>query len=119
MPMMMTTCPSKVLVCHAVMSWGMRDFRVTSPFSFSAKKSGVESSFMCSIQDHQRAEVHIPERKDSENFLMMLILNKKGDNLIVLDYKDLTDKEGSVVSFEWLAPRIKRKERINVERNEH
>lgn len=116
---MMTTFPSKVLSLIAAMNWGMRDVKITSPVSFSAASKGGRFSFACSIQNHQDAWIDLPDLDHGYDFLLVLILNKKGDNLIVLKNDvELMSNKNSSVSFEWLAPRIKRKDRVEVSKIE-
>jgi len=109
----MKNCPSKPFSLFTSLDWGLRDVKVTSPFSFSARKNGLEMSFKCVIMYHNNGMVMM--KKYDEDYLLLLIPNKKGDNFIVLTKEDCEEQMEELVSFEWLAPRIKRKTRFEYE----
>ena len=108
----MTSYPSKVVAAYAVLNWGMRDVKISSPCFFSAISKDKRTTFCCSVQDHNNATIDIPTDVSESEYMVFCIPNKQGANLIVLDSRDLKDRSGDNVSFEWLADKIKRKDRI-------
>lgn len=102
-----TTCHSKALGLVCVIEWGLGDIEFLSPSSFKAKGKDRKHTFHAIITSHYNTMVDIPVF--DEEFLVMLIDNKEGDNLILLTHNDCVDVKGTSVDFHWLAPRIKKK----------
>ena len=114
----MTNYPSKVVATFGMLNWGMCDFNIASPYSFSAVSNGKSVSFTCSAQNHDNPTILIPMLDPNTQFTCFVILNKKGDNLIVVDNKDIESSQGKSVSFEWIADKIKRKYRVEIKQLE-
>jgi hypothetical protein len=107
------TYPSKVFAAYGIMEWGLSDVRVTSPSSFTATSKGEVVKFVCTICSHINFEVSIPQlTKSKSEFLLMLIDNKVGDNFIVLCASDV--HHNKTMTFEEMAPLIKRKARFEI-----
>lgn len=90
-----------------VIEWGLRDIEFLSPSSFKAQGKDRKHTFHAAITSHYNTMVDIPVF--DEEFLVMLIDNKEGDNLILLTHNDCVEVKGTSVDFHWLAPRIKKK----------
>ena len=106
------TCLSKVLSVYARLEWGMSDVKITTPIFFSAKtQKGDAVNFTCVMEDHKDMTVFIPE---FDQFLLMLIPNKKGDNFIVLDHKGCESMMNQIVTFKQIANVVRRKTRFEV-----
>ena len=102
------TCPSKPLGLYAAIEWGLRDVKFLSPFSFCGSKDDITHTFHCSMQDYDDDfKVYIPEF--TEDFIVIFLPNKKGDNNILLTNEDCKEVMGTKVSMEWIANRIKKK----------
>lgn len=100
--------PSKPLGLYAAMEWGLKNVKFLSPFSFCGSKDGKEMTFHTYMEDHDKNfDVFIPEF--TEDYIILFIPNKAGDNSIVLTLEDCLSEMGNKVSMEWLAKRIKRK----------
>jgi hypothetical protein len=109
--------PSKVFAAYGIMEWGLSEVKLTSPSSFTARTKGEVVKFVCTICSHTNFEVFIPPIECytlQSEFLLMLIDNKAGDNFIVLSGNDMHKYSGKMVSFETLAPMIKRKARFEI-----
>jgi hypothetical protein len=106
------TCLSKVFSFYARLEWGLSDLNITTPIFFSAKTDkGDEVNFTCVMEDHEDMTVFIPE---FDQFLLMLIPNKKGDNFIVLDKIGCSSMINKRVTFKDIANVIRRKTRFEV-----
>jgi hypothetical protein len=106
----LTDCPSKPFGFYACWEWGLRNVKFLSPFSFSASKEGKEITFFVHVQDHtDKHEVSLP--LFSEDYLILYIPNKEGDNCVVIDGKDCLGQ--LTINFKWIAVFLKRKFRIN------
>lgn len=101
------TCPSKAFSLYASIEWGLSGVRTLSPFSFEGSKAGRLMSFHCSLQDSENYQVTIPNFE--EEFLLLSIANKQGDNCVVLTREDCKPSMGGSVDFHWLAKHLKRK----------
>ena len=95
----MTDCPSKPFSLFTSLDWGLCDVKVTSLLSFSASKNGSGMSFKCVIMYHNNGMVMM--KRFDEDYLLLLIPNKKGDNFIVLRKEDCEEEMDNLVSFEW------------------
>lgn len=105
-----TAYPSKPFGFYACWEWGLRDIKFLSPFSFSANKDGKRITFFVHVQDHSdEYEVSLP--LFSEDYLILYIPNKEGDNCVVIDGKDCIGR--LTANFKWIALSLKRKFRIN------
>ena len=103
----LTLYPSKPFGLYAMMEWGLRDVKFLSPFSFSANTGDSTLTFHVSIQDHTEAhEVELPAI--DEQYLILYIPNKRGDNCVVIDAKDCPSVD-TFVEFKWVAKHLKRK----------
>lgn len=102
------TYPSKPIGLYAAMEWGLKNVKFVSPFSFCGSKEGKELTFQVSWQDHaEDFSLLIPEF--NEQYLIMYIPNKKGDNAVLLTREDCLSSMGSRVNMKWIAERIKTK----------
>ena len=102
--------PSKSFGFYACFEWGLRDVKFLSPFSFSASKGGKRITFFVCMQDHtDKCEIYLSPF--TEDYLILYIPNKKGDNCVVIDGADCTGQ--STIDFKWIASHFKRKFRIN------
>ena len=102
------TYPSKPLGLYAAMEWGLRNIKFLSPFSFCGSKGDNEITFYVSWQKHDNNfSLKVPEF--NEQFLIMYIPNKSGDNAVLLSREDCLSSMGSLVDMKWIAKRIKRK----------
>ena len=107
--------PSKPLGLYAAMEWGLGNIKFLSPFSFCGTKGESELTFHVSIQDYDKGfNLLLP--KFNEQFLILFIPNKSGDNTILLSKEDCEMKMGSLVSMEWLSKYIKRKWNMTLSR---
>lgn len=94
-----------LLLCFA---WGME--RVSSiPPIYSAKRAGKEVSFTIDIIEHDDKTITLSKKGESD-YRVIIIPNKVGDNLILLESKDVRGRDA--MTFQELAPLIKYKERI-------
>jgi hypothetical protein len=109
------TYPSKVFAAYGIIEWGLSDVRVTAPSSFLANSNGKQVEFICVICSHDNFKIQVPSRKPN-TFSLVLIDNKLGDNFIVLDNNDLIKHAGDTITFEELAPIIKRKAKFGIEK---
>ena len=90
------------------MEWGLKNVKFLSPFSFCGDKDGNTLTFHANIQDYDEGFCVVLPRFE-EQFLILSLPNKKGENNVVLTKDDCAEEMGSKVSLEWIAPRIKRK----------
>lgn len=107
-----TTYHSKILGCLCVIEWGLRDIVFLSPSSFEAEANGKRYTFHACIIEHFNTMVDIPVFE--EDFLVMCIANKSGDNTIVLTHDDCKEVMGTSVDFHWVAGFIKKRMSITV-----
>ena len=106
----LTTCPSKPFGFYACWEWGLSNVKFLSPFSFSANKDGKEITFFVHVQDHtDKHQVSLP--LFAEDYLILYIPNKVGDNCVVIDGNDCIGQ--LTINFKWIAASLKRKFRIN------
>lgn len=108
----MTTCLSKALSIMVSVEWGLGNIKFLSPYSFSADFDGKTFTFHACQTEHFNTMVDIPEF--DEQLMLMLISNKRGDNLILMTHRDCKEVMGTSIDFEWIAPRIKKKMEIKV-----
>ena len=101
------TCPSKAFGLYASIEWGLSGVTTLSPFSFTGSKDGKELTFHSVITEAEGYSVPIPEF--AEQFLILCIANKKGDNCVVLTHQDCKQSMGEDVDFNWIAQHLKRK----------
>jgi hypothetical protein len=94
-----------LLICFA---WGMRRRSLVPPV-FKAERNGKEISFTIDVVDHKDKTLTLPNKGKSD-YKIVIIPNKVGDNLILLEGKDVWGKE--TITFQEVAPLIKYKERI-------
>tara|TARA_R100000951_G_scaffold78799_1_gene66561 strand:+ start:2944 stop:3249 length:306 start_codon:yes stop_codon:yes gene_type:complete len=88
------------------MEWGLRDVKFLSPFSFSANKQGKTYTFGVLITDYNdNMDVVLPV--SHEQYLIVCIANKKGDNCVLLDGG--LCRSPKVVSMKWIGQNLKRK----------
>lgn len=88
--------------------WGLRDIKFLSPHSFSAKKDGKVFCFdVCTSIHDDNFDVFLPVF-DNE-YLIMFIPNKSGDNCVLMTKIDCSEMMGNKVSMKWISDRIKRK----------
>ncbi len=104
-------CRSKIedtlylMVCFA---WGME--RVGSvPPTYLANRGGKEISFTIDVVKHKDKTLSLP-KKGKSDYKIVIIPNKVGDNLILLEGKDVWGRE--TMTFDEIAKLIKYKERI-------
>jgi hypothetical protein len=93
---------SKVFCLYAVLEWGLKEYDILCPHSFRGVGKNGMVSFMVTCQNHEDFKVTIPEF--DQDFLIIWILNKSGDNCVVVDRKDCISGE---ISFKDLASIIK------------
>lgn len=96
--------------------WGLGDIKFLGPHSFRASFGGRQFSFHVEHVEHFNTMIDIPVFET--DLLLLLITNKRGDNLILLSRKDMMEVMGTSIDFEWVAPFVKKKLRINVTKNE-
>ncbi len=102
------TCPSKPLGLYAGLEWGLGNIRFLSPFSFSGTKQGVTHTFHVSMQDYDKDfNLYIPEFE--EQYIVLFIPNKSGDNAVLLTRDGCLDKMCSMVSLKWISKKLKKK----------
>lgn len=97
------------LLCLA---WGMSVKDVRPPL-YTATKDGKENSFWIAIQNHRNSELNIIAPDVKSDFVVIIIPNKRGDNLILLkdrDFRELPDQ-----TFVSIASKLIYKERIDYE----
>lgn len=94
-----------LLICLA---WGMSRRSLVPPV-FKAERNGKEISFTIDVVDHEDKTLRLPNKGKSD-YKIVVIPNKVGDNLILLQGKDVWGRE--TITFEEVAPLIKYKERI-------
>lgn len=104
---METTSLSKFFGLYAVLEWGLRDIEFLGPHSFRVGKDGKKMTFYVHGQDHNNYSLDIPDSE--EEYYIVFIPNKSGDNCVLLLGDDC---RGKTMTFEELAPLIKRKWRI-------
>lgn len=104
---------SKALGLYARIEWGLRDVKILSPFSFSAKKQSEEFKFSTHMSSYDsNMDVYVPSFE--EEFIILFIPNKKADNCILMRREDCLKVMGSSVTMNWLADKILRKWRIEL-----
>lgn len=108
----MMTYPSKALGLIAAVEWGLGDIEFPSPYFFSGTFDGKRYTFHAIIVEHFNTMVDIPVFE--EDFIFLLIKNKRGDNLILLTKNDCMEVMGTSVDFEWVAPKIKKRIHVTV-----
>lgn len=101
------TFPSKAIGLYASIEWGLSGVKTLSPFSFAGRKGDKELTFHTKMLYSKDYMVDIP--KFEEQFLVLCILNKQGDNCVVLTKQACEDVMGSQVDFHWVAKHLKRK----------
>jgi hypothetical protein len=102
--------PSKVFGLYAVLEWGLKGLELIGPHSFSGVgKEGKQVSFFCIILEHEGYLVSIPS--NTEDFTIVMIENKKGDNCVVMESASCSGKS---LSLEEMVPLIKRKFKLDV-----
>lgn len=106
---------SKAFGLFACIEWGLSDFKVVSPLSFTAKRKGRELSFFCHISGYGGTSIEIPAFE--EDFLMLLIEGKPKDNFIILNRKDIEQSIGQDISLSELPKIIKYKSRFEIKRD--
>lgn len=97
------------LLCLA---WGMKVKDVCPPL-YTATKGEKENSFWIAIQNHRNSELDITAPNVEADFAVIIIPNKRGDNLILLkdrDFRELPDQ-----TFVSIASKLIYKERIEYE----
>lgn len=94
-----------ILVCIA---WGM-ERKDSVPPIYKARRGGKEISFTIDVVEHKDKSLSIPNKGKSD-YKIVVIPNKVGDNLILLEGKDVWGRE--TMTFEEVAHIIKYKERI-------
>lgn len=110
------TSHSKGIALLMSVEWGLRNIRFLSPHSFSAEKDGKVFCFdVCTSIHDDSFDVMLPAF-DNE-YLIMFIPNKSGDNCVLMTNNDCTEMMGKKVSMKWIADRIKRK--WNVRTTQH
>jgi hypothetical protein len=101
--------PSKLFANFALFEWGLSSFKLLGPHSFmGVGKEDKEVTFFCHIENHKDFTVSIPS--NNEDFVILCIPNKAGDNCVVMKSSDCS---GRVMSLEEIAKVIKRKFRAN------
>lgn len=109
------TYPSRPLGLYAAMEWGLGNIKFLSPFSFCGSRGGKTMDFHVVFNEYDEVyDIDLPEF--NEQFLILLIPNKPGDNTVVLSREDCKEKMGKKVSMAWVATRIKRKWTMNLSR---
>ena len=101
------TCPSKAFGLYASIEWGLSGVKTLSPFSFQGRKGARDITFHSVITEADGYSVGIPQF--DEEFLLLCIANKKGDNCVVLTQEDCKESMGKSVDFKWIAQHLKRK----------
>ena len=107
------TCLSKAFGLFACMEWGLADFKVVSPYSFTAKRKGKKLSFLCTALKYNKSD--IPIGNFSEDFIMILIDGKPKDNFIIVKGSEIESFKGGRISLIDLSKVIKYKTRFYVE----
>ena len=80
------TSLSKLFACYAEFEWGLRDVSVLGPYSFQATGKKGPSKFLISVQDHEDFNINLPAFE--EDFVIVWIQNKIGDNCVVMAKED-------------------------------
>ena len=101
------TCPSKAFGLYTSIEWGLSGVKTLSPFSFQGCKGDRDITFHSVITEADGYSVGIPQF--DEDFLLLCIANKKGDNCVVLTKEDCKESMGKSVDFKWIAKHLKRK----------
>ena len=100
--------PSKVFGLYASIEWGLRDIKFLGPQSFCGSKEGKTWSFFANVSEHDKEfDVFLPKFED--DYVILFIPNKVGDNCVLIDKASCTERMGQKVSMKWIAQRIKRK----------
>ena len=98
----------KAFGLFASVEWGLGGVKFLSPHSFSGKKGGVEISFYVHCEEYNEDfSVSIPEFTD--DYLIVFIPNKKGDNCVIITKQDCEGKMSSLVNLKWISTKLKRK----------
>jgi len=93
------------------MSWGLRVDDSSTPF-FHTTKDNKKNSFWIEIQNHRDSELDLEIPQADVDFGIVVIPNKRGDNLILFKYQELIDLPDH--TFETLASKLIYKERIDI-----
>lgn len=93
------------------MSWGLEVKKLSTPF-FYTTKDGKQNSFWIEVQNHRDSELDIKMKKSNVDYAIIVIPNKRGDNLILFKYGELYDLPN--YTFESLASKLIYKERIDI-----
>ena len=90
------TSHSKGIALLMSVEWGLRDIRFLSPHSFSASKDEKVFEFFVYTSPHDdNFDVMIPEFNNE--YLILFIPNKTGDNCVLMTCVDCLESMGSKV----------------------
>lgn len=88
--------------------WGLTEVEAVAP-AFAGKSKGKTNKYCVSILDHKDSVIAIPD-KGYCDYYIVVITNKRGDNLILLK----GDVRGESLTFQELVPRIMWKTQVEV-----
>jgi len=93
------------------LSWGLRIKKSATPF-FVTNKNGKEITFYIEVLNHRNSELELTAPKKDADYAIVIIPNKRGDNLILFKFKELFELPDH--TFESLAKKLIFKERIDI-----
>lgn len=89
--------------------WGLTPKEAVPPL-YVGNSKGKDNKYCIAILDHKDNSIDVPNKGDCD-YYVVVIANKKGDNLILLN----GDVRGSRLTFAELAPKILWKTRVDVD----